>query len=72
MDQFLQKIFQWPAASSPGWVYLDWAMYGLSALMILWMLFDWIKTDTSYSEDVLTSSREGEIEAMSEKHEIKG
>jgi hypothetical protein len=35
------------------------------------MLVDWYRTDTGYSEDVLTSSREGEIEAMSEKHVIK-
>jgi hypothetical protein len=30
------------------------------------MIADWIKTDSTYSEDVLTSSREGELEAMSE------
>ncbi|RUX06753.1 hypothetical protein EOA35_04580, partial [Mesorhizobium sp. M8A.F.Ca.ET.023.01.1.1] len=36
----------------------------------LWMLYDWFKIDTNYSEDVLTSSREGELEAASEKHRI--
>jgi hypothetical protein len=34
------------------------------------MLYDWIKTDTTYSEAQLTSSREGEIEAISEKHKL--
>jgi hypothetical protein len=63
--------FPWPAASSPAWFYFDWAMWILSAVFIAWMLVDWYRTDTGYSEDVLTSSREGEIEAMSEKHQIK-
>ena len=35
-----------------------------------WMLFDWFKTDSAYSEEVLTSSREGEIEAVQEKHKV--
>lgn len=41
---------------------LEYAAWGISALLGLWMLFDLIKTDRTYSEDVLTSSREGEIE----------
>jgi hypothetical protein len=44
--------------------------WGISALLILWMVFDWFKTDSSYSEATLTSSREGEIEATSEKHKL--
>jgi hypothetical protein len=44
--------------------------WAVSAVLAVWMLYDWYKTDTSYSEDVLTSSREGEIEAVSEKHKI--
>lgn len=71
MDQFLAKIFHWPEASSSSWVAFDWAMYVASAALILWMLMDWMKTDRTYSEDVLTSSREGEIEAVQEKHELK-
>ena len=31
---------------------------------------DWIKTDRAYTEEQLTSSREGEIEALSEKHKV--
>jgi hypothetical protein len=34
------------------------------------MLWDWYRTDSTYSEDVLTSSREGEIEAMTEQHKL--
>ena len=50
------------------WNYLEYAAWGLSALFGLHMLVDWITTDRSYSEDVLTSSREGELEAMAEEH----
>ena len=42
----------------------------LSAALAAWMLYDWYKTDTSYSEATLTSSREGEIEAVQEKHRV--
>lgn len=41
---------------------LEYAAWGLSALFGAWMLFDLIKTNATYSEDVLLSSREGEIE----------
>jgi hypothetical protein len=41
---------------------MEYAAWGLSALFGLWMLFDMIRTDRTYSEDVLMSSREGEIE----------
>ena len=49
------------------WQIIEMAAWGLSALFGLHMLWDWYSTDTSYSEDVLTSSREGEIEAMTEE-----
>jgi hypothetical protein len=41
---------------------LEYGAWGLSLLLGLWMLFDTIKTNMSYSEELLTSSREGEIE----------
>ncbi len=44
--------------------------WGISIVLALWMLYDWFKIDTTYSEEVLTSSREGELEAASEKHRI--
>ena len=52
------------------WVTLSYACWGISVVLALWMLYDWFKVDTTYSEDVLTSSREGELEAASEKHRI--
>jgi hypothetical protein len=54
------------------WNYIDYAAWAISAVLVAWMLIDWIKVDSKFSEDVLTSSREGEIEAVSEKHEIRG
>ena len=41
---------------------LEYAAWGISALLGLYMLIDLIKTNRAYSEDVLTSSKEGEIE----------
>ena len=52
------------------WQILEYAAWGISALLGLYMVADWLKTDTTFSEDVLTSSREGELEAMTEKHKI--
>jgi hypothetical protein len=53
------------------WSYLEYAAWGLSVLFGLHIAYDWLKTDSSYSEDVLTSSREGELEAMAEEHKVK-
>ena len=52
------------------WMYFSYLCWAISAVLAAWMLFDWYKTDTSYSEEVLTSSREGEIEATTEKHNV--
>ena len=52
----------WMTVANIGWA--------LSAALALWMIYDWYKTDTSYSEATLTSSHEGEIEAVQEKHRI--
>ena len=41
---------------------LEYAAWAISALLGLWMLIDLIRTDRAYSEDLLTSSKEGEIE----------
>ena len=41
---------------------LEYAAWGISVLLGLYMLIDMIKTNRAYSEDVLTSSKEGEIE----------
>lgn len=52
------------------WNYMEYAAWGLSAIFGLIIVVDWLKTDSSYSEDVLLSSREGEIEAMTEEHKL--
>jgi len=41
---------------------LEYAAWGLSAALGLWMLFDMIRTNRTYSERTLLSSKEGEIE----------
>ena len=52
------------------WFTLSYLAWGISIVLALWMLYDWFKTDTTYSEDVLTSSREGELEAVAEEHRV--
>jgi hypothetical protein len=52
------------------WINLSYLCWAISAVLVAWMLFDWYKTDTTYSEETLTSSREGEIESTAEKHKI--
>ena len=54
------------------WFTFSYVAWAISALLAAWMLFDWLKTDSSYSEEMLTSSREGEIEAATEKHRLAG
>lgn len=44
---------------------LEYSAWALSIALGLWMLVDMFRTDRSYSEDLLTSSREGEIENAS-------
>ena len=52
------------------WNYLEYVAWGLSIVFGALLLFDWLRTDRNYSEDLLTSSREGEIEATQEKHRL--
>jgi hypothetical protein len=52
------------------WIAITYLAWIISAVLALWMAYDWFKTDTTHSEDQLTSSREGEIEAVSEKHKV--
>lgn len=52
------------------WNVLEYGAWALSAVLLGWMLLDAIQTNRDYSEELLTSSREGELEGMSEKHEI--
>ncbi len=52
----------WNTLANVGWA--------VSAAFALWMLYDLFKIDSTYDEATLTSSREGEIEAVSEKHKV--
>jgi hypothetical protein len=52
------------------WNLLEYAAWILSAIFGLYIIVDWFKVDSTYSEETLTSSREGEIEAMTEKHQL--
>lgn len=49
------------------WSFLEYAAWALSALFAILIVIDWIHIDSTYDEDVLTSSREGEIEALTEE-----
>jgi hypothetical protein len=48
------------------WTVLEYAAWGLSALFALYIVIDWIHIDSTHDEAFLTSSREGEIEAINE------
>lgn len=52
------------------WNYLEYAAWALSLAFGLYIVIDWLRTDARYPEEVLTSSREGELEAMTEEHRI--
>jgi len=52
------------------WVVITYTSWAISAALVIWMIYDWIRTDRSHTESELTSSREGEIEALSEKHKV--
>lgn len=44
------------------WEILEYAAWALSFILGLWMLVDMVMTNRKYSEDLLTSSREGDID----------
>ncbi|MHA6347495.1 hypothetical protein [Roseivivax sp. CAU 1761] len=52
------------------WVLMEYAAWAASAGFAAFIILDWIKTDSTYSDDVLMSSREGELESMTEEHEL--
>ena len=53
------------------WNWIEYGAWALSAAFGLHMVLDWLRTDSAYSEDILTSSREGELEAMAEEHKVQ-
>lgn len=52
------------------WNILEYAAWALSALFAILMIVDMFRVDTTYDNDLLTSSREGEIELTQERHQI--
>ena len=52
------------------WNYLEYAAWALSAVVAAIMIMDVIKIDTTYDNELLTSSREGELELTQELHEL--
>lgn len=52
------------------WTVLEYGAWALSALFGLLMVADMLRIDTTYDNDLLTSSREGEIEATAERHTL--
>jgi len=44
------------------WQLLEYVAWAVASVLGLYMLIDTIKTNRAYSEDLLTSSREGEID----------
>ena len=41
------------------WAVTGWAAWALSAVIFLWLIVDFVKTNLKYNESVLISSREG-------------
>jgi hypothetical protein len=54
------------------WTLLEYAAWMLSAVFAIYMVADLVRVDSSYSNDLLTSSREGDFEAVQEQHQVKG
>ena len=52
------------------WNILEYVAWALSAVFAILMLIDLFRVDTTYDNDLLTSSREGEIELTQERHQI--
>ncbi|MFL5338282.1 MAG: hypothetical protein ACJ8H8_35225 [Geminicoccaceae bacterium] len=44
------------------WQLLEWVAWGGSVFLLLWMVLDALRVGRDFSEDVLLSSREGDIE----------
>jgi hypothetical protein len=52
------------------WNILEYLAWALAILFAALMLIDLARVDSTYDNDLLTSSREGEIEATQERHQI--
>jgi len=54
------------------WTILEYLAWILSAVFAIYMVADLVRIDSTYSNEVLTSSREGEFEAAQEHHRVEG
>lgn len=52
------------------WNLLEYAAWTLSIILAAGLLYDVVRVDTTYDDEVLTSSREGELELTQERHEL--
>ena len=52
------------------WNYLEYAAWALSILFGAYMLVDMARVESSFDNELLTSSREGELERTAERHEL--
>ena len=51
------------------WTLLTYAAWGVSGLLLAWMLIDTIRVNIEYDEDLLISSREGADELLEQNIE---
>jgi hypothetical protein len=54
------------------WQVLTWAAWAISAVLLLWMFWDFISVNRRYGEEMLVSSREGVDELFGESNKPKG
>ena len=54
------------------WNIAEYAAWGISALLLLWMLVDTIRVGMEYDEALLLSSREGADELLDNDHQKGG
>jgi hypothetical protein len=54
------------------WSILGPLAWAISAVILVWMVWDFFKVNTSYSEGVLLSSREGVDELFADSSKSKG
>jgi hypothetical protein len=52
------------------WNYLEYAAWALSIIFGGYILLDLVRIDSTYDNELLTSSREGELERTAERHEL--
>jgi len=54
------------------WQLMTWVAWAVSAVLLLWMFWDFVSVNRRYSEDVLLSSREGVDDLFGETSKTKG